>query len=168
MGLKRMCLGSGPGRQYPGLWERRSQCFGRTYLSFFPRWSQCSLLINLFISLFFWYVFKKIFIYLFGCTESQLRQVGSLVAARQLLSCSMQLPQLWHVNSQLRHTCGIQFPDQGSNLGPLHWECRVLSTVPPGKSLNILLKCDFFPINGCRIIYITNTECLLVLILAIQ
>ena len=29
--------------------------------------------------------------------------------------------------------CGIWFPDQGSNLGPLHWECRVLATGPPGK-----------------------------------
>ena len=33
-------------------------------------------------------------------------------------------------------TCGIQFPHQGSNLGPLHWECGVLATGPPGKSLN--------------------------------
>ena len=27
-----------------------------------------------------------------------------------------------------------QFPDQGLNPGPLHWEHRVLTTVPPGKS----------------------------------
>ena len=27
------------------------------------------------------------------------------------------------------------FLDQGSNLGPLHWDCRVLTTEPPGKSL---------------------------------
>ena len=33
-------------------------------------------------------------------------------------------------------TCGIQFPYQGANLGPLHWECGVLATGPPGKSLN--------------------------------
>ena len=31
-------------------------------------------------------------------------------------------------------SCG-QFPDQGWNLGPLHWEHRVLATGPPGKSL---------------------------------
>ena len=31
--------------------------------------------------------------------------------------------------------CGIQFPDQGSNPGLLHWECRVLAMGPPGKSL---------------------------------
>ena len=30
---------------------------------------------------------------------------------------------------------GIQFLDQGSNLGPLHQERRVLATGPPGKSL---------------------------------
>ena len=31
--------------------------------------------------------------------------------------------------------CKIQFPDQGSNLGPLHWECGVLvfATEPQGK-----------------------------------
>ena len=39
-----------------------------------------------------------------------------LVAARQLLSCSTQAPQLWHVNSQLWHACGIWFPEQGLNL----------------------------------------------------
>ena len=30
---------------------------------------------------------------------------------------------------------GIQLPDQGSNQGPLHWECRVLATGPPWKSV---------------------------------
>ena len=36
--------------------------------------------------------------------------------------------------------CGIQFPDQGSNLGLLHGERRVLATGPPGKSLEPLLN----------------------------
>ena len=31
-------------------------------------------------------------------------------------------------------TCGIQFPGQGSNPGPLHWERGVLATGSPGKS----------------------------------
>ena len=31
--------------------------------------------------------------------------------------------------------CGIYFPDQGSNPGPLHWEHGVLATGPPGQSL---------------------------------
>ena len=32
--------------------------------------------------------------------------------------------------------CGVQdlFPDQGLNPGPLHWEHRLLTTEPPGKS----------------------------------
>ena len=34
----------------------------------------------------------------------------------------------------LAAACGIQFFDQGSNPGPLHWELRVLATGPPGKS----------------------------------
>ena len=29
---------------------------------------------------------------------------------------------------------GSQFSDQGLNLCPLHWECRVLTTGPPKKS----------------------------------
>ena len=32
--------------------------------------------------------------------------------------------------------CGIYFPDQGSNLGLLHGEPRVLATGPAGKSLD--------------------------------
>ena len=31
-------------------------------------------------------------------------------------------------------THGIQLPDQGLNLSPLHWEHGVLATGPPGKS----------------------------------
>ena len=33
--------------------------------------------------------------------------------------------------------CVIKFPDQESNLGPLHWEQEVLATGPPGKSHNV-------------------------------
>ena len=36
--------------------------------------------------------------------------------------------------------CGLQFPDQGLNLGPLDWEHRVLTTAPPGKSQTFLFK----------------------------
>ena len=32
---------------------------------------------------------------------------------------------------------GVQFPDQGLNLGPLKWECRVLATRRPGKFLRL-------------------------------
>ena len=64
--------------------------------------------------------FKKnffLFVYLFGSARSQLQHVGSLVVTR-----------------------GIKFPDQGSNLRPLLWEYRALTTRPPGKSLNHLCK----------------------------
>lgn len=36
--------------------------------------------------------------------------------------------------------CGIQFPDQGPNPGPPHWEHRVPATEPPGKSPVNFLK----------------------------
>ena len=42
--------------------------------------------------------------------------------------------------SQLWRACGIQFPLQGSNPGPLHWECGVLPTGPPGKCMDIFKR----------------------------
>ena len=33
--------------------------------------------------------------------------------------------------------CGIMLPDQGLNLGHLHWEGRVLATGPPGSRCNV-------------------------------
>ena len=33
----------------------------------------------------------------------------------------------------MRHV-GFWFPDQGWNLHPLQWKCRVLTTGPPGNS----------------------------------
>jgi len=35
---------------------------------------------------------------------------------------------------------GIQYPDEGSNLGLLHWKRRVLATEPPGKSQNEVIE----------------------------
>ena len=49
--------------------------------------------------------------------------------------------------------CGIWFPDQGSNPGPLHWEHGVLATGPSGKSTNEVLKksvMDIFPLGGSK------------------
>ncbi|XDA85125.1 hypothetical protein R6Z07F_014902 [Ovis aries] len=40
---------------------------------------------------------------------------------------------LWHLNSVV--ACGIEFPDQGLNLGPLHREHGVLATGSPEKLL---------------------------------
>ena len=68
----------------------------------------------------------KLFIYLtllglsYGTLDlqSSLQHAGSLVVACRLLAVA----------------CGIQFPDQGLNLGPLHWECGILATGQSGKS----------------------------------
>ena len=49
------------------------------------------------------------------------------VAAGELLGAAWELPVM---------VCGIQFPDQGSNLGPLYWKRRVSTIGPRGKSLN--------------------------------
>ena len=38
---------------------------------------------------------------------------------------------------------GASLPDQGSNVGPLHWEFRVSAIGPPGKSL-IVCVCVFY------------------------
>ena len=46
------------------------------------------------------------------------RHAGSLVSAFELLVA----------------VCELQFPDWGSNLGPLHWECGVLAPGTSGKS----------------------------------
>jgi len=40
------------------------------------------------------------------------------------------------LNQVLVVSCGVQFPDQGLNPGPLHEECGILATGPPGKSLH--------------------------------
>ena len=45
----------------------------------------------------------------------------------------------------LAAACGIQFPDQRSNPGPLHWKHGVLATGPPGKSLNYLINVLYLP-----------------------
>ena len=74
------------------------------------------------------WLFEKLLIYVFGCVD---------------LSCSLR--DLSHVACKLWFVaCEILFPDQESNWGPLHWEHRVLSTGPPGKSRNKLLT--IFPL----------------------
>ena len=51
-----------------------------------------------------------------------------LLAAHGIFSCKL-----------LVAACGIWFSDQGSNLVPLHWECGLLATGPPGKSPHSIL-----------------------------
>ena len=101
--------------------------------------------IPLFLILYdlFIYLSLYLFIYLF------IQAVPGLSCGTQDLRCGMRASQLWHSDFQLRHSdsqlwraCRIQFPDQGLNPGPLHWEYGVLPTGPPGKSL-----CDIFNIS---------------------
>ena len=70
---------------------------------------------------------KYIYIYIF----IWLQQV--LVASFNTwnLPCNMQV----HKGS-IVVACGIQFPDQGLNLGPMHWEYGVLASGPQWKSPN--------------------------------
>ena len=85
--------------------------FSCLVLPHFEEW-ECGVPLTILLLLF-------IFIYLFGCAGSQLWHGGSSVAAYQLLVAA----------------CGIQFPNQMLKRGPLHQECGVLATGPPGKSL---------------------------------
>lgn len=61
---------------------------------------------------------RSAYMYEFGCTRSELWRVRSFSRGVQTLSCG-----LWN-----------QFPDQGSDPGPLHWACRILATGPSGMS----------------------------------
>ena len=80
------------------------------------------------------------------------------------LSCSTQdlRSSLWHTGS-LVVECGIQFPDQGSNLGPLHSEHGVLATGPSGKSPCVLdLPCTvLFPPHNDAIAWSSSRQSLL-------
>ena len=77
---------------------------------------------SIFLSFLFVVVVKYLFIWLgqrqCSHTRSLLRYAGSLVVACELLVAAR----------------GIQFSDQASNLGPVHWEHGVLATGPPGNS----------------------------------
>ena len=42
--------------------------------------------------------------------------------------------------------CGIYFPDEGSNPGPLHWEHGVLTAGPPRKSQESIYSTSHFPL----------------------
>ena len=61
---------------------------------------------------------KKVYLSIFMCQVL-------VVACRIFLTEACEL---------LVAKCGIMFPDQGLNLGLLHWECGVLAIEPPGKS----------------------------------
>ena len=58
----------------------------------------------------------------------------------------------------LAEACGIQFPDQALNLGPLHREHGVLATELPGKSLSYVInsiyseKISIIPSRSIRVV----------------
>ena len=54
-----------------------------------------------------------------------------------LLLLFLMYPFVW-LRWVLVAACEIEFPDQGWNLGPLHWEHKVLAIGPPVKSLNVI------------------------------
>ena len=106
-------------------WPPALRC-GRSDKATTHMYSMRSLLCSVLSTLqtFLYIVMPFLFIYLSGYAGSQLRHAGSFVVAGELLVTP----------------CGIQFPDQGSNLGPLLWELRVLATGPPERSHHAYLK----------------------------
>ena len=52
---------------------------------------------------------------------------------------------------------GLYFTDQELNPGPLHWECEVLTTGPPGNTQQCGLKMYVAPI--CPALYLYSLLC---------
>ena len=73
----------------------------------------------------------NIYFYLFGHAGSWLRQGCGTRDLRSLWWCAGSLVVVCKPSVA---ACGIQFPDQGLDLGPLHWECGVIAIGPPEKS----------------------------------
>ena len=79
-------------------------------------------------------------------TQNSLRFDSALVHRDRGLGISLLLLLLFlWLYQVIVVVCGIQFPDWGSNSGPLLWEWASLNTVPPGKSLSISLNCILQP-----------------------
>ena len=75
--------------------------------------------------------------YLCGCIWSKLGHMGSLIF---IVACLVGAPK------PLVAACGISFPNQGLNLGPLHHEREILVIGPPRKSPGHYFK-DFMTEN---------------------
>ena len=54
---------------------------------------------------------------------------------------------LWHT--------GSKFPNQGSNLYPLEWKCRVLATGPPGRSCSLVLVSSWLGVSNVDILHMS-------------
>ena len=75
-------------------------------------------------------VYLTVSVLVAGGTWDLVFVVVIFVATLEVFTC-------WHARS-LVVACRIQFPDQGSNPGPLHWDRGVLATRPPGMSPAII------------------------------
>ena len=73
----------------------------------------------------------NIYLYLFGHAGSWLRQGCGTQDLRSLWCCAGSLVVVCKLSVA---ACGTQFPDQGVDLGPLHWECGVIAIGPPENS----------------------------------
>ena len=134
----------------PGLWAkgRLGLGFQPTVLFVFPSVSRGSPDLKDLLFLFHSFFFFNIFISLFYCARSQLWhwRSSTLIAACNNFLQHIFIYLFGDSGSQLQHAeslvvaCGIQFPDQGSNMVPLHWEYRVSAIVSPEKSQELLFQ----------------------------
>ena len=92
------------------------------------------------------YVQIQIYIYIPFLKNFNLKHTDmGLVAS--LLMRSLGFSFLFFLKKSFGHAVrhvGSQFPHQGSNLQPLHWKRRVLTTGPPGRSPRLFLKKNFY------------------------
>ena len=99
-------------------------CFGRTYPPRGSAWEKMNAGS--------WHCMLHVeHVYLFMCLAS----LGLSCSTKDLPSSLMHVVSLMTACRLLVVSCGIEFPDQGSNLDPLHGELGVLATGPPGKFL---------------------------------
>ena len=63
----------------------------------------------------------------------------AFIPGREFLPFSRSFAYFIWLHWILVVACGIQFPNQGSNPGPLHWELGVLATGPRRKSQILFL-----------------------------
>ena len=73
------------------------------------------------------------------------------------LSCGCRILDPWGLTWPL--ICGMwdQFPDQGSNLGPLRWEHGVLATGPPESPSSALFLMTFSYVEW-EVLLLTPTQ----------
>ena len=72
-----------------------------------------------------------------------------------VLAVACRLFQLQHTGSLVAE-CGIQFSDQGSNLGPLKWQQGVLATGPLGSPSGFFLNSIHDLKSSCFSIYLLH------------